>query len=57
MHGVSVDIREHWMGAFFAKYGQVDEVSAVIDKSVIVTGDIVLQVILARQSFREIPMY
>lgn len=42
-------------GPFFAKYGQVDEVGAVISKSGIATGDIVLQVSLTRHSSVEIP--
>lgn len=44
VHGVPVDISEDRMGAFFAKYELVEEVCAVISKSGIATGDIVLQV-------------
>lgn len=43
------------MGAFFAKYGEVNEVSAVLSKSGIGTGDIFLQITLNRQNFGEIP--
>lgn len=55
VHGVPVDIPEERMGAFFAKYGQVQEVSAVRSKAGIATGDIVLQVVLTWQSFQNIP--
>lgn len=54
IHGVSVDISEDRMGAFFSKYGQVEEVSTVVSKSDIATGDFVIQVTLTHQSFGEI---
>lgn len=55
VYGVPVDIREYRMETFYAKYRQVDEVSAVINKSGIATGDIVFQVTMTRQRFGEIP--
>lgn len=36
------------MGAFFAKFGQVDVVSAVRSRTGITTGDIILQVVLTQ---------
>lgn len=42
-------------GAFFAKYGPVEEVTSVISKNGIATGDMVLQITLTRQAFGEIP--
>lgn len=33
LHGVTVDITEDRMGAFFAEYEKVDEVSKVISKT------------------------
>lgn len=42
VHGEPADISKDQMGAFFAKYGQVDEVGAVISKSGIATGNIIL---------------
>lgn len=55
IHGVPVDISENRIGAFFAKFSQVDKVSAVRSKSGIATRDIILQVVLTRQSFQDIP--
>lgn len=55
VHCVPVDISEDRMEAFFAKYRQVNEIIAVISKSGIATGDIVIQVTLTRQNFGEIP--
>lgn len=46
VHGVSVNITEDRMEAFYAQYGKVEEVSGVISKAGIATGDIVLQVTL-----------
>lgn len=46
IHRVPIDISKDRMGAFFSKYGQVDDVSTVISKSSIVIGDFVLQVTL-----------
>lgn len=37
VHGVPVDISEDCVGAFFAKYGQVEGVNAVTSKSSIAT--------------------
>lgn len=54
VHGVTVDIYKDRMGAFFAIFGQVDEVNAIRSKTGISTGDIVLQVVLTRQSFLDI---
>lgn len=45
---VIVDIYEDYLGAFFFKYGQVEEVSAIMSKVGIATGDIMLQVTLTR---------
>lgn len=52
IHGVSCKDR---MGAFFSKYGQVNEVKVLISKSGIATGDMELQVTVNRKSFGEIP--
>lgn len=43
------------MRAFFARYGQVKDVSAAISKAGIATDDCVLQVTLTCKSFVEIP--
>lgn len=50
VHGVPADISEDQMGAFFTKYREVNEVSVVMSKSGIGIEDIILQVILTRQS-------
>lgn len=50
-----VDITDDLMGPFFTQYGQVEDVSAIISKTGIATGDIVLQVTMNRKSFSEIP--
>lgn len=55
VHGVPVDITVDRIGAFFAQYGKVEEVSGVISKANIATGNIVLQVTLIRRSFADIP--
>lgn len=52
---VPVGISQDRMEEFFAKYGQVQEVSAVRGKADIATGDIVLQIVFIRQSFQNIP--
>lgn len=49
VHGVSVDICGDRMGAFFRKYRQVDEMSALRRKTGITTGDIVLHLVSTRQ--------
>lgn len=41
--------------AFLGNYGKVEDVSAVINKFGVTTGDVVLQVTMTRQSFDEIP--
>lgn len=43
------------MESFFSKFGQVEEVSAIMGKMEIATGDMVLQVILNRPAFERIP--
>lgn len=55
IHCVPIDISEDWMGAFFAKFGKVEEVKALVDKSGILTGDVEVQVTLDRNSFKQIP--
>lgn len=55
IHGVPVDISEDKAGAFFSHYRQVEEVSAVVSKASIATGDFVLQVTLTCQNFGVIP--
>lgn len=52
-HGVPVD--EDRLGAFFAQYGPVEEVPAIMSKAGIATGDFVLYITLTRQSFQDIP--
>lgn len=52
---VPVNICENCMGAFFSKFGQVEEVNAYISKSGINMGDMVLYVTLTWQAFGEIP--
>lgn len=44
VHGVPVDISEDRMGAFFSKFGKVEEVKALLGKPGIATGDVELQV-------------
>lgn len=55
VHGVPVDICEDRLGDIFSKYGQVEEVSAITTKSGIATGDVMLHVTLARQTFGKVP--
>lgn len=55
VHGVPEDICDDRMRALFSKYDEVEEVNAIINKSGIATGDMVLQVTLTRKSFGEIP--
>lgn len=51
LHGVPVDMTVGRMRVFFTQYGQVEEVSAIISKEVITTGDFVLQVTMTRRNF------
>lgn len=39
------------MGAYFARYGQVEDASAIISKGGIATGDFVHQITMTRKSF------
>lgn len=55
VHEVPMDICEDCMGAFFLKFGQVEEINAYINKSGITMGDMVLYVTLTWQAFGEIP--
>lgn len=55
VHGVPVDVSTDRMGAYFSKFGSVEEVKAITGKSGIATGDIELQVTITRSSFMEIP--
>lgn len=55
VHGMPVDITEYRMGTFFAQYEQIEEVSAVISKASIASGDFVLQITLTRRSIADIP--
>lgn len=55
IHGVPVDITTNRMGAFFTKYGEVNEVKALSSKSGIETGDMEVQITLDQHNFREIP--
>lgn len=57
VHGVTVDITEDWMGAYFAQYGQVEDASAIISKVDIATGDFVHQVTMTHKSFSTIPQH
>lgn len=53
---VPVEINGDSLGAFFlARYKQVVDVTTTMSKSGIATGDFILQVILKRKSFGEIP--
>lgn len=54
LNGVLLDITEDYMGAFFTTYGPVVDVSPIISKAVIATGDFVFQVIVTRESFLDI---
>lgn len=54
-HCVLVEINGDRLGTFFYPLGQVKYVSAAISKLIICTADFVLQVILTRKSFGEIP--
>lgn len=49
-HGVPLDISENRMGGLFASYGPIEDVSSSTSKSVIVTGNLVLQVTIMRQA-------
>lgn len=42
------------MGAFFAKYGKVEEFADVINKGGIATDDIAIEIPLTRRSFNDI---
>lgn len=55
VYGMPVDITEYRMGTFFAQYEQIEEVSAVISKASIASGDFVLQITLTRRSIADIP--
>lgn len=54
VHGVPVDITSGKLGTIFARYGQLEDVSATISKVEIATGDFVFQVTLTHKSFAEI---
>lgn len=53
--GMPVDITEERMRAFFVWYGQVEDVSAIISKAGITSGEFVLQETMTRKSLSEIP--
>lgn len=57
VHGKSVDITEDQMVAIFARYRQIEDVSTIISKAVIYTGDFVLQVTMSRKNVPEIPTF
>lgn len=53
LHGVPMDIKDdHVGGAFFALYGQVEEVARILSKAGLPTGDFSVQVILDRTQFQ-----
>lgn len=54
LHGAPMDINEDHVGAFFAMYGQVEEVAQMTSKAGIPSGDFIVQVILDRTKFHEI---
>lgn len=54
VHGAPADICEAPMGAFFSKYGPIEEVFSIISKSGIAKCDMVLHVKLTREVFGEI---
>lgn len=49
-----VDISDDRMTAFFSKFGKMEEVKRIIEKSGITTSDVELQVTLPRRRFGEI---
>lgn len=53
--GVPMDISEDRVESFLSHYGRVQEVSAVVSKSGIASGDFVFQVTLTHQSFGKTP--
>lgn len=55
VHRIPVDIPDDRMGAFFTKFGEVNEVKALSSKAGIETGDMEIQITLNRKDFQEIP--
>lgn len=55
LHWVPMYITEDHLGAFFAEYAPVDEVSSIKSKSGIFTGDFEVLVTLTRPKFNEVP--
>lgn len=55
VYGVPADITEDLLGSFFAKYGQVGDVSPIINKVGIATTNFVLQVTMSPKNFMDIP--
>lgn len=55
LHGVPMYITNDHLGAFIAKYSQVEEVSAVRSRAGIATSDYEVMVIMTRKDFLEVP--
>lgn len=55
LHGEPMDINVDYVGAFFAMYGQVEEVARMTSKVGVPSGNFAVQVILDRTKFQEIP--
>lgn len=55
LHSVPMYIKDDHVGDFFTLYDQVDEVAWILSKSGVPTGDFLVQVILDRSKFQEIP--
>lgn len=54
IYGVLLDITKVHVGAYFALYGQIEEVACVLRKVDVLSGDFAIQVILDRKNFQEI---
>lgn len=50
VQGEPADISEAQLGGYFSKFGQVENVSYVISKTSIATGDFLLQVKISRKN-------
>lgn len=55
LHSVPMDINKDHVEAFFASYGQVEEVTCILSKAGVPSRDFAVQVILDRMKFNKIP--
>lgn len=56
LHGVPLYITEDHFGYFFARFGEVDDVSSIKSKIGIATRDVKIMVIMNRNFLWEFPM-